>query len=83
MNFWPKFKNSEEFKNLFNIKLVYKYYASIFDSVYNGKIDTWDYQWNACVWFNKGLCITPNKNLVTNIGFGLMLLIQKILMINI
>ena len=70
MTFWPKFKNSEEFKNLFNIKFVHKYYASIFDAVYNGKIDTWDYQWNACIWFNEGLCVTPNKNLVTNIGFG-------------
>lgn len=70
MSFWPVFKNSIEFKNIFSIKLATNYFSSIFDSVYKQKIDTWDYQWNACVWFYKGLTITPNKNLVTNIGFG-------------
>jgi hypothetical protein len=34
------------------------------------KIDTWDYQLILSMWLNKGLAIIPNKNLVTNIGFG-------------
>jgi hypothetical protein len=70
MSFWPKFKTSKEFKNIFHLYMAKKYFTSIFDSVYNGRIDTWDYQWTACVWYNNGLCITPNKNLVKNIGFG-------------
>ena len=70
ISFWPDYKNSLEFKNIFRIKLATSYFSSIFEAVYRQKIDTWDYQWNACVWFNKGLSITPNKNLVTNIGFG-------------
>ena len=71
MSFWPSFKNSLEFKNIFSSKVATRYFSLIFDSVHKGKIDTWDYQWTACLWFNQGLCITPNKNLVTNIGFGL------------
>jgi len=30
----------------------------------------WDYAWTASCWFLGGLTVTPNVNLVTNIGFG-------------
>jgi len=40
-----------------------------FDSVFNGEIDTWDYQWVYCVGMNHGLSITPNVNLISNVGF--------------
>lgn len=70
MSFWPEFKNSSKFKNIFKSFTARRYFKSIFNEVYNGKIDTWDYQWTACVWFNNGLSITPNCNLVINIGFG-------------
>jgi hypothetical protein len=40
-----------------------------FDSVFSGEIDTWDYQWVYCVGMNHGLSITPNINLISNIGF--------------
>lgn len=36
----------------------------------NYRIDTWDYQWIYTCWRHKGLSITPNRNLITNIGFG-------------
>lgn len=42
----------------------------ICDLVYNGKIDTWDYQWTFCKLVNSGLSITPSLNLVSNIGFS-------------
>ncbi len=35
----------------------------------NGEINTWDYQWLYSIWRINGICITPNKNLITNIGF--------------
>ena len=31
---------------------------------------TWDHQWNYSSLINNGLCIVPNVNLVSNIGFG-------------
>ena len=33
-------------------------------------LDAWDYQWMYWIWKNRGLCITPWKNMVSNIGFG-------------
>lgn len=40
-----------------------------FNKVYAGKMDTWDYQWVFAVWKCGGLCVTPNQNLISNIGF--------------
>lgn len=37
--------------------------------VYNGKVDTWDYQWFHTIWANSGVSITPARNLVQNVGF--------------
>jgi hypothetical protein len=45
------------------------YWKVIFDLVNRGKIDTWDYQWLYACWINGGKTITPNINLVRNIGF--------------
>jgi hypothetical protein len=67
--FWPKWKASPEWKAWLSDKVERKYWARIFDQVYRNKIDTWDYQWTACVWFNRGLTATPNVNLIANIGF--------------
>jgi len=33
------------------------------------KKNIWDYQWYFAIWKNKGIGITPNFNLITNIGF--------------
>ncbi len=40
------------------------------DDAYNGKIDTWDYQFFFTCLINSGLSITPAINLVSNIGFS-------------
>lgn len=34
------------------------------------RINTWDYQWSFSILANDGLCICPNVNLVSNIGWG-------------
>lgn len=63
------------FENI-NMRSVYKnkndqlYWLNIFQNVYDGKIDTWDYQWTYTILINNGLSILPNKNLISNIGFG-------------
>jgi len=31
--------------------------------------DAWDFQWMFTIWKNNGISITPNFNLITNIGF--------------
>ena len=44
--------------------------ASLFDRVFEGKIDTWDYQVSFMLWITSRLAIVPRFNLVENIGFG-------------
>ena len=67
---WPEWKNSAEWLQKMPDPIERKVWADILDRVWRGEIDTWDYQWTACVWHQNMLTATPNVNLVTNIGFG-------------
>jgi len=49
---------------------VKKYFGKRLSQVKSGVINTWDYQWVMSIWRYHGLCITPNINLVSNIGFN-------------
>lgn len=40
------------------------------DQVFNGEIDTWDYQWHYTNWKFNGVNCLPKVNLIKNIGFG-------------
>lgn len=70
IQFWPKWKESPEWKSWLPDRVERKYWTKIFDQMYRQEIDTWDYPWTASVWFHGGLSATPNVNLVSNIGFG-------------
>ena len=66
-----------KYKNLlFDYEFFLKNYENIsrfkiLQKLLEGKIDTWDYQWNFTVRVNSGLAIRPSVNLVRNIGFGI------------
>lgn len=64
------FKKQEQIKNIFIDKNVQKKWVDIFQKTYNGGVDTWDFQWTYAIFKQNGLCVTPNVNLVTNIGFS-------------
>lgn len=68
--FWQTWKLSTDWTNKTPDLVERKVFGDLFDRVSRGEIDTWDYQWTACVWYHGGLTATPNVNLVTNIGFG-------------
>jgi hypothetical protein len=70
MNDYPNFKKNNDIKKIWRKKYIQKFWLEKFDLAYNNQIDTWDYQWTYTICKNKLLSITPNKNLVTNIGFG-------------
>ena len=40
------------------------------DLIYEGRLDTWDYQLMLCLAENDGLCVVPNVNLINNIGMN-------------
>lgn len=71
IKFWPKWKASKEWNEWLPNNKERQYWSNIFDKMHRGEIDTWDYPWTACVWYNSGLTVTPNVNLVSNIGFGI------------
>lgn len=47
-----------------------EHWMEVFIQLKAGKIDTWDYQLNFLFFNDQALCVTPNVNLVSNIGFG-------------
>ncbi|WP_069660426.1 nucleotide-diphospho-sugar transferase [Arcticibacter eurypsychrophilus] len=60
---------SEAFNTVFNEPIISAEYLEIFNQLKAGKIDTWDYQLKFITFFNNGLTIIPNVNLISNIGF--------------
>jgi hypothetical protein len=46
------------------------YWKDQIQAIYDGKTDTWDFQLFFLLWRIKGLCIVPQNNLTTNLGFG-------------
>lgn len=62
-------KNDSNFMKLSQVKYFKLYWKDILNSVYIGKIDTWDFQWFFSLWINNQLCIVPKYNLIDNIGF--------------
>ncbi|MBT9168466.1 MAG: hypothetical protein DDT22_00506 [candidate division WS2 bacterium] len=70
MKLWPEIRDGKWLDDIFCNKNTVRYWRKIFENVYQGKIDTWDYQWTFACWVQGGLSILPNSNLISNIGFG-------------
>lgn len=72
LNHWDSFKDSISFNNLFDDTSEKKYWTKKFNQyASNTSINnTWDFQWIYTIWKSNGLAVTPQKNLVKNIGFG-------------
>lgn len=75
MEKWKSFKISNAFTRSLIIKndrdhLWLNYWNTAFEKVYDGKIDTWDYQWIYSQLLHNGVSVVPAINMVTNIGYG-------------
>jgi len=70
ITFWPTFKKSKMWKALALSGNEKQYWEDVLDKMHAHQIDTWDYSWMASIWYQGGLTITPNVNLVSNIGIG-------------
>lgn len=76
---WPLQKNNPNFNlNKMN-PAVPAFFEKKFELIHSNDNNSnnldradniWDYQWTYCILKNNGLSIFPNKNLVSNIGFG-------------
>jgi hypothetical protein len=70
MKHWPRIRDDGGLANLVSCRAEEKYWTRIFEQTFQGKIDTWDYQWIFASMLHERLTILPNVNLVSNIGFG-------------
>jgi len=70
MNDWNRIKKESFAERIFRDREQYVTRSAVYDQVANGELDTWDYQLSATIRINRGLCIVPRHNLVSNIGFG-------------
>jgi hypothetical protein len=59
-----------QMKNIYDDDLVAEAWATIFREQKTGQINSWAYPLDFCNFFNNGLVIIPNENLISNIGFG-------------
>lgn len=70
MSDWKSIDQINFLRRVIPNSLGIKYWHRILNEVYNGKINTWDYQLQYMVWKHNGLCVVPANNLVVNIGFN-------------
>ena len=70
LSFWPGWKESDAWKSVCPDAGERRYWSRAFSRSYESRVDSWAYPWMASVWHGSGLTVTPNRNLVTNIGFG-------------
>lgn len=66
---WPQIRNEDRFSDILGSGREAAYWRKIFERVYRGEIDTWDYQWVFANWVEGRLSILPAVNLISNIGF--------------
>lgn len=62
-------KFSELLKKINGDELIIASWMEIFRDLKANRNDTWDYQYSFLNYFNHGLSVVPNKNLICNIGF--------------
>lgn len=68
MTHWPEIRDRGLFDHYFRKGNERFYWESVFQSAYDGNVDTWDFQWVYSIWANSGVCIAPARNLVRNVG---------------
>jgi len=71
LKYWPYIRDTGRLVDLVVDTDEVSYWGDIFENVYRGKINTWDYQWVFANWLEGRNAVMPNKNLVSNIGFGI------------
>jgi hypothetical protein len=67
---WPEFRESGLLKSLDGGTGYVNSRKRVWDKVYGGNENIWDYQWWFAVEKKGGLSVVPEVNLVSNIGFG-------------
>jgi hypothetical protein len=68
---WPALRETGLMEAIFEDPLERNYWSGIWERLRDvDEPDTWDYQWTFACLANGGLTALPNRNLVSNVGFG-------------
>lgn len=67
---WPRVRDEGRLADMVGDAREAANWGKIFEQVYCGGIDTWDYQWVFANWMAGRLSILPSVNLISNVGFG-------------
>jgi len=70
MSLYPAFKASGLIKSILPDDRVAAHVMHVLQMNYEGKISTWDHQYGFSLVINNGLCIVPNVNLISNLGYS-------------
>lgn len=67
---WPSMRGSRFLSEYVHTRSGLRHWKAAFNGVHRNIIDTWDYQLVFCLWKNGLKAIAPDKNMISNIGFG-------------
>jgi hypothetical protein len=67
---WPSFIASRKMDGILPERSERRHWRRYFESLRSGRRSAWDAKWLFAIWNQNGLTITPNVNLVRNVGFG-------------
>lgn len=75
MALYPEIQRKGYLEGNYDFVYEQQHFNYIFEKMYIGDARTsrqtvWDYQWQFIITINSGLVIVPERNLVTNLGFG-------------
>ncbi len=70
MRLWPEVRDNGWLIDLCGNERMAKFWAIRFERVYRGELNAWDYPYILSCWLEQTLALTPNVNLIDNIGFG-------------
>lgn len=70
MKVWPNVKEDKIYEDVSLMEEEALLRRDIYDRIFSGELDTWDYQWGFAKLISSGISIIPAINLISNIGFG-------------
>lgn len=72
MKRWPELRDMGLLRDVLQDEHAVRFWQGLFDEAWTNHrhAEYWDYQWTFACWLQNGLTVTPNANLLSNIGFG-------------
>ena len=70
MKSWPNFQAAGGLQDLADNWWEADYWTRMFNSAFEGTLDSWACPWFFACWAQRGLTVIPNVNLISNIGYG-------------